>query len=167
LTQPTNFNHNPTPSLPSVLTPVLETLQNSWWGLPTKVQDVVKSMVPDKVTWTLDCTKDSSGVWVFSLPQFLTFNESLCNGTEKVMDYWYTQLSGKEPVTGSKLKVVVSKVEQLNWTTKVNWLYEDPLWTESNYYYDTKSNMDLWLCPYVQVLFKEVPESMWLTLTPQ
>lgn len=158
MNQPTNYEP---------LKSDMESLLNTWWGLPTNVQDMVKSLVPDKDSWTLNCTKDPSGVWVFSLPQFLTFNESLCNGTELVMDYWYKQLSGKEPVEGSKLKVVVSKVVQPNYTTKVNWLYEDPLWTESNYYYDTKTKMDLWLCPYVQVLFKEVPESMWLTLTPQ
>jgi hypothetical protein len=140
---------------------------NVWWSLPQGVQDKVKSLVPNKDSWTLNCSKDSSGVWVFSLPQFLTLNESLCNGTELVMDYWYQQLSGKEPVKGDKLKVVVSKVQPKEYTTKVVWMYSDPYWTESNYYYDKGSDMDLWLCPYVQVLFKEVPQSMWLTLTPQ
>jgi hypothetical protein len=144
----------------------LSNLMNSWWSLPTSMQDVVKGIVPNKDTWTLNCSKDKSGVWVFSLPQFLTFNESLCNGTEKVLDYWYEQLVGHCPVIGDKLTVTVSKVKQPKYTTKIVWLYSDPNWPDSNIYFDNGSGMDVWLCPYVQVLFKQVPESLWLTLEP-
>jgi hypothetical protein len=144
-----------------------ESMLNVWWGLPTKVQNMVKSMVPDQDSWTLQMKKDSSGVWVFSLPQFMTFNESMCNGTEKVMDYWFEQKTGYVPVTGSTMDVTVSKKNPMGspFDTKLSWMYEDPYWSGSNYYLDTMSGMDVWLCPYVQVLFKGVPESMWCTFT--
>lgn len=142
-------------------------LLNTWWSLTPVIQDKIKSMVPEKDTWTLNTTKDSSGVWVFSLPQFLTFNESLCNGTEEVLDHWFEKLKGYTPVIGSKMKMVVTKVKPTEFTTKITWMYEDPLWMGSNFYYDTGSGMDVWLCPYVQVLFKDIPESMWITFIPE
>lgn len=143
-----------------------EQFLNSWWGIPSTVQEQIKKLVPDKDSWTLDMSKDKSGVWVFSLPQFFTFNESMCNGTEKVMDYWFEKLIGYTPVIGSKMKVTVSKVKPESFDTKIIWLYEDPMWPQSNYYYDNGSGMDVWLCPYVQVLFKGVPESLWITFEP-
>ena len=137
---------------------------NSWWALPEKVQLFVKDLVPSKHTWTLNCTKDKSGVWVFSLPQFLTFNESLCNGTEEALDYHYKQLGGTL-TTGSKLKLTVTDIEPDDYTPQCLHLYEDPLWTEANYYLDKVSDKDIWLCPYLQVLFKSVPEHLWLTIS--
>lgn len=142
-----------------------EGMMNVWWGLPTSVQSMVKSMVPTKDTWTLELTKDSSGVWVFSLPQFLTFNESLCNGTEQVVDYWFEQLSGYTPVIKSKMTMTVSSVPSPGFHTSLTWMYEDPLWDGSNYYFDTGSSMDVWLCPYVQVLFKGVPSTLYVTFS--
>ena len=141
-------------------------MMNSWWGLPSVIQDKIKSFVPNKDTWTLDMSKDKSGVWVFSIPQFLTFKESMCNGTELVMDHWYEKVMGYTPVIGSKMKVTVTKVKPESFTTKIIWMYEDPNWSGSNYYYDNGSGMDVWLCPYVQVLFKGVPESLWVTFDP-
>jgi hypothetical protein len=143
-----------------------DNMMNVWWSLPTNIQDKVKQLVPDKDVWTLNMSKVDSGVWVFSLPQFLTFNESMCNGTEKVMDYWFEQLVGHTPVTGSKMKVTISKVQPTSFTTKIIHLFEDPMWPESNIYYDKGSEMDVWLCPYLQVLFKSVPESLWITFQP-
>jgi hypothetical protein len=143
-----------------------ESLLNVWWAIPSSVQDQIKKLVPDQDTWTLDMSKDKSGVWVFSLPQFLTFNESMCNGTELVMDYHFEQKMGYTPVIGSKMKLTVSKVKPSTFDTTITWMYEDPVCPGSNYYYDKVSKMDVWLCPYVQVLFKEVPESMWLTVQP-
>lgn len=136
---------------------------NTWWGLSQKVQDKVKDLVPTKNTWTLDVSKDKSGVWVFSLPQFLTFNESFCNGTEKVFDYWFEKQTGYMPVLGSTMVVTVSKVLPQQFDTKLLWMYCDTMWPDSNYYYDKGSEMDVWLCPYLQVLFKEVPDSLYVS----
>ena len=143
-----------------------ETMLNSWWGLSPVIQKQVKKLVPNKDSWSLNMTKDPSGVWTFSLPQFLTFKESMCNGTEKVMDYWFEQKIKYQPVIGSKMTVTVSKVEPSTSDTKLIFLYEDPLWIESSIYLDKGSGMDVWLCPYLQVLFKEVPESLWIQCDP-
>ena len=144
-----------------------ENMLNVWWSLPSHVQNIVKSMVPNKDTWMLKMKKDPSGVWVFSLPQFMTFNESMCNGTELVMDHWFEQVSGYQPVIGSTMNVTVTKKDPMGtpFDTKMMWMYEDPGWPGSNIYMDTGTGMDVWLCPYVQVLFKEVPQSLWCNFT--
>ena len=144
----------------------LSNLLNSWWTLSPSIQEKVKSLVPTKDSWTLHLTKHESGVWVFSLPQFLTFNESLCNGTELVLDQHYEDLMGFTPVNGSKMTLTVSSKPLEDTTTTIEYQGPDDFWTESNYYLDSKYNMLVWLCPYVQVLFKGIPEKMYLNILP-
>jgi hypothetical protein len=135
---------------------------NTWWGLTSVVQDQVKQLVPNKNSWTLHVTKHKSGVWVFSLPQFMTFNESFCNGTENVFDFWYEKQTGSKPVVGSSMKVTVSKVMPQWFDCKLLHMYCDTMWPDANYYFDKVSGLDVWLCPYLQVLFKEVPEHLYV-----
>ena len=138
---------------------------NSWWSLTETVQNGVKALVPDKQSWKLDCYKHKSGVWTFSLPQFLTFNESLCNGTEDVIDYHFTEFTGYKPSVGEKLTLIVSKTKPSDdeiYTVCLH-MYEDPMSPESNIYYNSESDMDVWLCPYLQVLFKGVPSHLYIT----
>ena len=137
---------------------------NVWWDLPTNVQEMVKGLVPDQDSWTLHLTKDKSEVWVFSLPQFLTFNESLCNGTELVLDYYYEKLSGKVSKKGDKMTLVVTDTKPEQFTCKSFWVQSDPLWPESNEYCDSETGMLVWLCPYLQVLFKGVPENLYFNM---
>ena len=139
----------------------------NWWSLDEATQNVVKALVPNKDTWVLDCTKQSDGVWVFSLPQFMTFDEALCNGTEKALDWHYNIETGKEAVAGDKMKVTVSSKDLEGAHTTCKFLYADPKWDEASYYLDTVAKMDVWLCPYLQVLFKGVPKTLWLKLEPK
>ena len=138
----------------------------NWWSLTEAVQNVVKETVPNKDTWTLHISKAGNGDWVFSLPQFLTFNEALTNGTEKSIDAHYKRLTTKDAVKGDTMLLTVSSKEIKDATTTLLHWQSDPLWSEANYYVDTVTDMDCWLCPYVQVLFKEVPKQMWFTLVP-
>lgn len=149
------------------LTSSLITMSNSWWSLPDSIQNKIKSLVPDKNEWSLTCTKKDSGDWVFSIPQFLTFNESLTGGTELIIDYYYEQVVGSVSQTGDKVKLVVSKYDmQGEQTLSLSWTDSDPLWTESNNYVDPSTGMVSWLCPYLQVLMKEVPSKLYVKVIP-
>ena len=138
---------------------------NTWWGLSEITQNAMKALVPDQDSWTLECHKHQSGVWTFSLPQFLTFDESLCNGTEDVIDWHFTNFTGYKPAVGEKLTLTVSTKEPSSDEifTKCLHMYEDPMSPESNIYYNSESDMDVWLCPYLQVLFKGVPTHLYIT----
>lgn len=136
----------------------------NWWSLTETVQKAVAATVPDKDTWVLDITKDKHEDWVFSLPQFLTFNEALTNGTNKAIDFHYIFKADKGPVVGSKMKLTVSSKEIANATTTLLHWDCDPNWSQANWYVDTVSDIDCWLCPYLQVLFKHVPDKLWLKL---
>lgn len=146
------------------LTEVFEGTSCSWWSLPEDVKSEVKLTVPNKDTWTLDVTKDGT-YWQFDLPEFLTWKELFCGGTELVLDYFYKVLTGgATPKDGSYLKVTVSSKPLEGQTTKCVFLYPDVKQPESSYYLDTTTGLDLWLCPYLQVLFKCVPETLYLKL---
>ena len=149
----------------------IKTLElGNWWSLAPVVQDAIKSTVPDKDTWVLHLTKESAGPgqktgnWVFSLPQFLTFNEALTNGTEEALDFHYINITDAVPTGGEKMTLTVSSKEIKKATTTLLHWQSDVQWTEANWYIDTVSDINCWLCPYLQVLFKEVPEKMWLKM---
>ncbi len=141
-----------------------QTLGN-WWSLTESVQESIKQTVPDKDTWTLHLTKQATGDWVFSLPQFLTFNEALTNGTEKSLDIHYINLTGNVPIGGEKMTLTVSSKEIKDPTTTLLHWQSDPMWIDANIYVDTVTDVDCWLCPYLQVLFKHVPDKLWFDIT--
>lgn len=134
----------------------------NWWSLSTAVQETIKKTVPDKTSWTLHLKKTSSGDWVFSLPQFLTFNEALTGGTEKVIDAHYKMITGSDSQVDDKFTMVVSSIPLDDYTTTLLYWDKDTMWTESNWYVDSVTDGNVWLCPYLQVLFKKVPGKMWV-----
>ena len=134
----------------------------NWWSLSETVQEAIKKTVPDKKAWTLHLKRTSKGDWVFSLPQFLTFDESLCNGTEKVIDAHYKMITGSDAKADDKITMTVSVVPIKDYTTRLIYWDKDTLWSESNWYVDTVTDGNVWLCPYLQVLFKAVPSKMWV-----
>jgi hypothetical protein len=170
--QPTNFDYNPqTPTLFKQLQDKLSLLdQPTYWSSET-LQKFVKKLVKVSDTWQIDLQyNEKQKVWYFNLPQYLTFNEWLCNGTEVVVSYYYKKLTGKFPDKNSKMSMVVSSKQLQEFTTKVTFLYDDPYNTDSSVYLDSQSYPDLttdvWLCPYLQLLFGEKPEKLWLKFNP-
>ena len=127
-------------------------------------------MVPDKNEWTLIITKTIYGDWEFSLPEFLTFNESLCNGTEVSLDAHYLEQTGDQAQPGDKMSLTAINGDNIpvmtptEVTTTLKWLYADEMESDSNFYLDTHTGCTCWLCPYLQVLFKGVPQTLYLQL---
>ena len=146
--------------------PSITNLKNIWWSLPSILQDKIKLLVPDKDTWSLKVKKIDTGEWVFSIPQFLTINESLTGGTELVIDYYGEQVLGYVPCIGEQLIITVSKKPLEDETLQLGWIGSDPNWPESNNYQDPDTGLVSWLCPYLQVLFKEVPPVLYVNVSP-
>lgn len=136
---------------------------NDWWTLSPEVQESVIAVIPKKDSWQFNLTKNITGVWVFSLPQYKINNESLCNGTEFVVDKYFSDLTGKQPVAGDMLETIVSSKPNKGFVTTWTWLNSAPSWQESNYYNCNKTQSIVWLCPVLQVLFKEVPETLYIS----
>lgn len=137
-----------------------------WWSLSDAIQQSVAALVPNQDSWTLNIRRIEAGSWVFSLPQFLTFDEALCGGTELVIDEHFKALTGQIPVAGDTMTIVVSKVALEDLTTTLEYKQPDSVWADSSWYVDQVTGLDSWLCPYLQVLFKSVPQTLWVKLTP-
>ena len=140
---------------------------NTWWALEAAKQAAIQATIPHKDSWTLDCYRNTLGAWEFSLPQYLTFNELLCHGTEKALDWHFIKLTQQMPKLDSHIKLTCYNGDLVvpeEYTTKLAWLYEDPFMGDSNFYYDTVAGMDCWLCPYLQTLFKSVPITLYLQM---
>ena len=123
-------------------------------------------------SWTFLCYKNTDGTWGFDIPYLLTFNEKFINGTEKDLDLWYENLSGIEPDLKSKLYLTVSSKEIEGYTTTCTFIGDDDLtWTPTkksidlpSYYLDNKTGHTIWLCQYLQFLFKGKPKTLYLKL---
>jgi hypothetical protein len=148
-------------------------LSCSWWMLPSSVQQWLKQFTGNH-SWKLLVYKNSDDTWGFDLPYLLTFNEKFVNGTEKCFDWWYEQLSGKSPDVSSKLEVVVSSKELPNPTTTLTFVGDDDFekfFTSDlkssdlpSYYLDQGSGHCVWLCQYLQFLFQEKPQKLYMTM---
>lgn len=134
----------------------------SWWSQPQFIQDWVKSIIPNKDTWTLNITKKSDW-WYFSIPQFFTIDEALCGGTEKAIDWHFKKKFNRESIKGDKMKMTVTTVKPDSFDAWIIFQSDDPCWADASEYFDVISGIKCWLCPYVQVLFKKKPQEMWLT----
>lgn len=145
---------------------LLKDTKCSWWTLPESYQKFIENhIIPKQDTWTLECFKsEKDGIWHFDIPEFLTFQESLCNGTETCLDYWFEQLTGGySPIKGEQLTLTISDKPIEGHTTTITHSHGDAEWdNDANYYLDNSSGILLWLCPYLQSLFKCLPKKLWL-----
>ena len=156
-----------------LMSPELAETSCSWWSLSTSIQKKMQKLIPDDQTsWTWTCYKNSDGTWGFDIPALLTFNEKFMNGTELCLDKWFTTLSGKSPKTGSKMEMTISSKELADSTTILTYTGDDEGIFDygkssmklASYYLCQETKMTLWLCQYLQFLFKEKPKKMWLKL---
>jgi hypothetical protein len=116
----------------------------------------------------LDCffTDNDIQEWAFHIPKYLTFNEALTYGTQEVISHYYEQITGRKPDKKSRIQLTVSSKEIQDSTTALMWMYEDPLWEGANYFVDQHTRKDVWLCPYLPLLFGEAPKFLWVNVVP-
>ena len=120
-----------------------------------------------KDTWTFPLYKTYQW-WSFNLWECHLYDEGLLNGTEKSLDYWYKQLSKGEPNYTSEMygTFTTKKLEGLKPTTTLTFQHPDPKSPKSSYYLDEGNGNMCWLCPLLQQLFGESPQTLYLYLTP-
>lgn len=97
--------------------------------------------------------------WVFDHEHQNTVDEALCNGTEKVIDWYYQAIESKMPIVGDELGFYLSTEKLHNTTTQINLIETSET---GSYYIDQLSKMELWLCPWLQGYFGEVPQRIYI-----
>jgi len=97
--------------------------------------------------------------WVFDHEHQNTVDEALCNGTEKVIDWYYQSIESKMPIVGDELGFYLSTEKLHNTTTQINLIETSET---GSYYIDQLSKMELWLCPWLQGYFGEVPQRIYI-----
>jgi hypothetical protein len=103
--------------------------------------------------------KTESGIWAFDHEHQNTVAEALCNGTETVIDWYYEMLNETKPVTGDKIQFYLDTDKFDYTTTEINLIKTDEF---GSVYKDKMSSMELWLCPWLQGYFGEVPETIYI-----
>jgi hypothetical protein len=125
-------------------------------------------------SWTFLCYRNTDETWGFDIPYLLTFNEKFINGTEKNLDVHYEQLSGIKPDSNSRMYLTVSSKEIPDCTTTCTFVGDDEFEQSFDptkesmqlptYYLDNKTGHVIWLCQYMQFLFKCKPQTLYLKL---
>ena len=96
--------------------------------------------------------------WVFDHEHQGTIDEALCNGTEKVIDFYYEAIEHKTPIIGDKIGFTLS-TDKHECNTRID-LKETSEY--GSYYIDEMTQMEVWLCPWLQGYFGEVPQRIYI-----
>lgn len=103
--------------------------------------------------------KTESDIWAFDHKHENTIEEALCNGTEDVIDWYYEMLNETKPIIGDKINFYLNTEEFEGAITEINLLTTDEF---GSVYKDKLSSMELWLCPWLQGYFGEVPDAIYI-----
>ena len=101
--------------------------------------------------------------WVFDHEHQNTVNEALCNGTELAIDWYYQSIENKTPIIGDQLEFYLSTEKFEDAITKVELIETDEV---GSTYKDSLSGMTIWLCPWLQGYFGEVPQKIYVSCFP-
>jgi len=97
--------------------------------------------------------------WVFDHEHQNTRDEALCNGTETVIDWYYEVVEGRPASVGDEINFYLNTDKFVEATTQINLIETD---SAGSYYMDQFSQMKLWLCPWLQGYFGEVPQRLYI-----
>lgn len=101
--------------------------------------------------------------WVFDHEHQNTVDEALCNGTETAIDWYFELIERKLPIVGDKINFYLSTKKFDDAITQINLIETSG---DGSYYEDQLSGMTIWLCPWLQGYFGEVPERIYVTCIP-
>jgi hypothetical protein len=97
-------------------------------------------------------------IWAFDHEHNNTKNEALCNGTEIVLDWYFELLNNQKPIPGDKLNLqLATENELINPITELNLSNKNEF---GSVYVDKFSGKKVWLCPWLQGYFGEVPDKI-------
>lgn len=104
--------------------------------------------------------RKSYSCWVFDHEHQNTMNEPLCNGTENVIDWYYEVMNKKPAQVGDQLGFYLSTDKFDDTITKIELVNTNE---SGSTYIDQFSNMQVWLCPWLQGYFGKVPEKIYVS----
>lgn len=107
--------------------------------------------------------RKTESCWVFDHEHQSTVDEALCNGTELAIDWYYQVIEGKTPIVGDQLGFYLSTEKFKEAITQINLIESDEV---GSTYKDSLSGMTIWLCPWLQGYFGEVPERIYVECIP-
>lgn len=107
--------------------------------------------------------RKTESCWVFDHEHQNTIDEALCNGTELAIDWYYQGIEGKTPIVGDQLGFYLSTEKFKEATTQINLIESNDV---GSTYKDSFSGMTIWLCPWLQGYFGEVPERIYVEPMP-
>ena len=136
----------------------------TYWSLTEAERQAVNASVPDQDTWVLEVRRNLDGTWEFDLPQFKTFSELFVGNTEKVLDMHYNKLSETPADQYSTMTLTVSRNTLPNHTTMCRFVKPCQDFQGASIYLDDVFLEEVWLCPYLQTLFKDVPQKLYLKM---
>ena len=112
---------------------------------------------------TIVAYKLEDGLWAFDHPHNDTVQELLMNGTEEAIDEHFYIESGRDAVTKDQMEIILNTDEPADYDTL---LVKEVGDEEGTTYTDTTLCVPVWLCPWLQGYFGEVPEEIFIKVRP-
>jgi hypothetical protein len=112
---------------------------------------------------TIVAYKLEDGLWAFDHPHNNTVQELLLNGTEEAIDEHFYFESGRYPVEKDQMEIILNTDEPADYDTL---LVKEVGDEEGTTYTDTTLCAPVWLCPWLQGYFGEVPEEIFIKVRP-
>jgi hypothetical protein len=112
---------------------------------------------------TIVAYKLEDGLWAFDHPHNNTVQELLMNGTEEAIDEHFYFESGRYPVEKDQMELILNTEEPADYDTL---LVKEVGDEEGTTYTDTTLCTPVWLCPWLQGYFGEVPEEIFIKVRP-
>jgi len=112
---------------------------------------------------TIVAYKLEDGLWAFDHPHNNTVQELLLNGTEEAIDEHFYFESGRYPVEKDQMEIILNTEEPADYDTL---LVKEVSDDDGTTYTDTTLCCPVWLCPWLQGYFGEVPEEIFVKVRP-
>ncbi len=103
--------------------------------------------------------KDS--IWVFNHEHQNTVEEPLCNGTELVLNEYFEIDMSRSAKKGDRLDIIVSTESFDQYDTELQLQKTDD---EGSVYLDTELYEEVWLRPWLQSYFGNIPEKLYVKI---
>lgn len=103
--------------------------------------------------------KKTPTCWVFDHEHQNTVDEALCNGTEIVIDLYFRMIEGISPEIGDQINFLLNTEKFKDALTTIDLIETSEV---GSYYKDRLTQQQVWLCPWLQGYFGEVPERIYI-----
>jgi len=113
---------------------------------------------------TVVAIKREDGLYHFDHPHNDTVEELLMNGTEEAIDTHYYFITAKNPIPGDEIEITLTTEKPENDDDYDTYLTLQETDDEGSTYLDEVVCDKVWLCPWLQGFFGEVPDEIYIKL---